>query len=143
VQMRWIGPAKRIETSLRDGEPLPLVALEAPCLLRTVATETLDRAGLPWRMAFSSPSLGGIWAAVAAGLGLTIRTDIGLPASVSAMTPEIAGLPALPKMALLLHRRDAEPEPVAARLGEILLEAARQALPETTRTKDAGLRAVA
>jgi DNA-binding transcriptional LysR family regulator len=141
VPMRWIGPAKRIETSLRDGEPLPLVALEAPCLLRTVATETLDRAGLPWRMAFSSPSLGGIWAAVAAGLGLTIRTDIGLPASVSAMTPEIAGLPALPKMALFLHRRDAEPEPVAARLADILLEAARQALPGNART--VGLRAVA
>lgn len=92
-------------------------------------------------MAFSSPSLGGIWAAVAAGLGLTIRTDIGLPASVSAMTPEIAGLPALPKMALFLHRRDAEPEPVAARLGDILLEAARQALPGNART--VGLRAVA
>ncbi len=141
VPMRWIGPAKRIETSLRDGQPLPLVALEAPCLLRTVATETLDRAGLPWRMAFSSPSLGGIWAAVAAGLGLTIRTDIGLPASVNAMTPEIAGLPALPKMALYLHRRDAEPEPVAARLADILLEAARQALPDKVRTD--GLRAVA
>ncbi|WP_246678539.1 hypothetical protein [Mesorhizobium sp. B2-4-17] len=54
-------PARRIENGLRDGEPLPLVAFEAPCLLRTVATETLGRAGLPWRMAFSSPSLGGIW----------------------------------------------------------------------------------
>ncbi|TGU42184.1 LysR family transcriptional regulator, partial [Mesorhizobium sp. M00.F.Ca.ET.186.01.1.1] len=43
--------------------------------------------------------------------------------------------------ALFLHRRDAEPEPVAARLADILLEAARQALPENTRT--AGLRAAA
>jgi hypothetical protein len=80
-------------------------------------------------MAFSSPSLGGIWAAVAAGLGLTIRTDIGLPASVRAMTPEIAGLPALPKMALFLHRKEAEPDPIAARLGDILLQAALEALP--------------
>jgi hypothetical protein len=40
-----------------------------------------------------------------------------------------------------LHRRDAEPEPVAARLGDILLEAARQALPGNARI--AGLRAVA
>lgn len=140
VQMQWIGPARLVETSLRDGEALPLVALEAPCLLRTVATEALDRAGLSWRMAFSSPSLGGVWAAVAAGLGLTIRTDIGLPASVRAMTPEIAGLPALPKMALVLHRKEAEPDPVAARLGEILLQAALQALPEGARE---GLRAVA
>ncbi|TGQ68522.1 LysR family transcriptional regulator [Mesorhizobium sp. M00.F.Ca.ET.186.01.1.1] len=130
VQMRWIGPAKPIEASLRNGEALPLVALEAPCLLRTVATETLDRAGLSWRMAFSSPSLGGIWAAVAAGLGLTIRTDIGLPANVRALTPEIAGLPALPQMALVLHRKEPDLDPVAARLAEILLQAVREVLPE-------------
>lgn len=136
VQMRWVGPAKLIETSLSDGEALPLVALEAPCLLRTVATEALDRAGLSWRMAFSSPSLGGVWAAVAAGLGLTIRTDIGLPATVRAMTPEIAGLPALPKMALVLHRKEAELDPVAARLADILLQAAIEALPEGSRANE-------
>ncbi|WP_348642569.1 hypothetical protein [Mesorhizobium sp. B2-4-6] len=59
VQARWIGPAKPIGTGPRKGEPLPLVVFEAPCLSRTVATETLDCAGMPWRMAFSSPSLGG------------------------------------------------------------------------------------
>jgi hypothetical protein len=59
------------------------------------------------------------------------------------MTPEIAGLPTLPKMALFLHRRDAEPEPVVARLAEILLQAARQALPDNTRTNENGLRDVA
>ena len=142
VQMRWIGPARLIEAGLRQGEPLPLVALEAPCLLRTVATETLDRAGLSWRMAFSSPSLGGIWAAVAAGLGLTIRTDIGLPANVRAMAPQALGLPALPKMALVLHQKEAELDPVAARLADILLQATLQALPEGAEAKE-NLRKVA
>ncbi|TGT57833.1 LysR substrate-binding domain-containing protein, partial [Mesorhizobium sp. M2E.F.Ca.ET.166.01.1.1] len=51
VQARWIGPAKPVAAGARDGEALPLVVFEAPCLLRTVATETLDRAGLAWRMA--------------------------------------------------------------------------------------------
>jgi len=136
VQMRWIGPAKPIEAGLGEDDTLPLVALEAPCLLRSVATETLDRAGRPWRMAFSSPSLGGIWAAVAAGLGLTIRTDIGLPANVRAMAPEALGLPALPKMALHLHQKDAELDPVAARLADILLQAAIEALPDSAETKE-------
>ena len=140
--MRWVGPARLIEARLRQGEPLPLVALEAPCLLRTVATEMLDRAGLSWRMAFSSPSLGGIWAAVAAGLGLTIRTDIGLPANVRAMAPQVLGLPALPKMALVLHQKEAELDPVAVRLADILLQAALQALPESAEA-DEGLRNVA
>jgi DNA-binding transcriptional LysR family regulator len=132
VQSRWIGPAKPMEAGHLHGEALPLVAFEAPCLLRTVATETLDRAGLAWRMAFSSPSLGGIWAAVAAGLGLTIRTDIGLPANVRALAPGQLGLPVLPKMALHLHQKDAELDPVAARLAEILLEAVRDVLPDET-----------
>lgn len=142
VQMRWIGPAKPMAVRSGEGEALPLVALDAPCLLRTVATETLDRAGLAWRMAFSSPSLGGIWAAVAAGLGLTIRTDIGLPANVRALAPGMLDLPALPKMALHLHQRDAELDPVAARLAEILLQAAVETLPEGSRT-DERLRKVA
>ncbi|TIS54378.1 MAG: LysR family transcriptional regulator [Mesorhizobium sp.] len=142
VQMRWIGPAKPIGTGLRDGEALPLVALEAPCLLRTVATEALDRAGLSWRMAFSSPSLSGIWAAVAAGLGLTIRTDIGLPANVRAMEPEVLGLPALPRMALFLHRKEAELDPVAERLADILLQAALESLPESAQMHS-GLRSAA
>jgi DNA-binding transcriptional LysR family regulator len=135
VQARWIGPAKPMEAR-RDGEPLPLVAFEAPCLLRTVATETLDRAGLAWRMAFSSPSLHGIWAAVAAGLGLTIRTDIGLPGNVRALPPGAFGLPALPRMALHLHQKEAELDPVAARLAEILLQAALETLPEGAKMKE-------
>lgn len=136
VQTRWIGPAKPIEIGSRGGEALPLVVFEAPCLLRTVATETLDRAGLAWRMAFSSPSLGGIWAAVAAGLGLTIRTDIGLPANVRPIAPGSLGLPALPKLALQLYRKDAELDPVARRLADILLQAALEALPEDAEMKE-------
>lgn len=80
--------------------------------------------------------------AVAAGLGLTIRTDIGLPSTVRAMTPEVLGLPALPEMALFLHRKEAEPDPVAARLADILLQAALESLPENAQAR-AGLRSAA
>lgn len=128
VQLRWVGPIK-FDMSDWRGSPLPLVSLEAPCLLRTIATERLDRADRAWRLAFSSPSLAGIWAAVAAGLGLTIRTDIGLPPTVAALPPEASGLPALPKLGLRLHRKDAEGDPVTQRLADILLQAARTALP--------------
>lgn len=128
VQLRWVGPIK-FDMADWHGSPLPLVSLEAPCLLRTIATERLDRANRAWRLAFSSPSLAGIWAAVAAGLGLTIRTDIGLPPTVAALRPEASGLPALPKLGLRLHRKDAEGGPVTQRLADILLQAARTALP--------------
>ena len=39
------------------------------CLFQRCATQALDRAGIAWRIAFTSPSLAGLWAAAAAGLG--------------------------------------------------------------------------
>jgi DNA-binding transcriptional LysR family regulator len=129
--MRWVGPAGSREIrQAASGEPLPLASLEAPCLFRTAATNALDRANMPWRVAFVSPSLGGLWAATAAGLGLTIRTPIGVPASVRALAPGEAGLPALPSLGLVLHRAEADPGPATARLAAIILQALRDAMPE-------------
>ncbi len=103
-----------------DGEPLPLVMFDAPCLMRSAATAALDRAGIPRRIAFSSPSLSGIWAAVAAGLGVTVRTRIGLPASLQALDARAHGLPALPAAGLTLHRAEATLSPTAQRLRDIM-----------------------
>ncbi|QND53641.1 LysR family transcriptional regulator [Phyllobacterium sp. 628] len=130
VPMCWVGSSSQNEVwELSSGEPLPLAALEAPCLLRTAATAALDKAGIPWRLAFISPSLGGLWAATAAGLGVTIRTPIGLPKSVRPIGREINGLPALPMLGLDLHRADAEPAPVTAKLAAIILQALQDILP--------------
>lgn len=53
-------------------EPLPLVVSPAPCVYRKRATEALDRAGRPWRVAYTCGSLAGSLAAVRAGLGMTV-----------------------------------------------------------------------
>ena len=76
----WIAsPQKDLRTLLVSGEPLPLVMFEAPCQMRSRAIAALDQAAIPWRVVFTSPSLSGIWAAVQAGLGITLRSPIGLP----------------------------------------------------------------
>ncbi|MGO8103977.1 LysR substrate-binding domain-containing protein [Rhizobium leguminosarum] len=131
VPMRWIGPSEgQPGWQAASGEPMPLASLEAPCLLRSAATKALDEAGISWRLAFVSPSLGGLWAATAAGLGLTIRTPIGLPAKVRPLAPKTIGLPDLPKLGLVLHRAEAEPQPAAARLAELVLQSVQGALRE-------------
>jgi DNA-binding transcriptional LysR family regulator len=131
VPMRWIGPSEGPPGwQAASGEPMPLASLEAPCLLRSAATKALDEAGISWRLAFVSPSLGGLWAATAAGLGLTIRTPIGLPAKVRPLAPGTIGLPDLPKLGLVLHRAEAEPQPAAARLAELVLQSVQGALRE-------------
>ena len=84
--------------------PLPLVLLAKPCPLSALVPELLNRSGVPWRHAFTSPSLTALWAAVSAGLGLSVRTRLGLPAHVRALdAAEAAWLPALPSMQLSLH----------------------------------------
>ncbi|SDO95500.1 DNA-binding transcriptional regulator, LysR family [Phyllobacterium sp. YR620] len=129
VPMCWVGSANAsIERLAVADDPLPLACLEAPCLLRTAATNALDRAGIAWRLAFTSPSLAGLWAATAAGLGVTVRTPVGLPASVQPLAPVVSGLPGLPSLSLLLHRSQAHAEPATLRLAAIMTEAVRSAV---------------
>lgn len=100
VPMRWIAPDNfPLSHYLSSGEPLPLLVFEAPCLMRSAATAALDRAGIAWRIAFTSRSLSGIWAAMSAGLGVTLRTDFGLPASLQILND----LPAAGEVGISLH----------------------------------------
>lgn len=122
--MGWIGP--RAGWVRAPGEPLPLVLFGPPCLFRRAATDALDAAGIPWRVAFSSPGLSGLWAAVAAGLGLTVRTGHGLPAGLRLLGPE-EGLPSLPILGLGLRYAAATPDPTVARLATLLRETLAEA----------------
>ncbi|QJP07922.1 LysR substrate-binding domain-containing protein [Pseudomonas multiresinivorans] len=126
VAQCWIGAP---DAPLFPGaQALPLVMLEAPCLLRSAATAALDRAGVPWRVAFTSAGLSGIWAAVGAGLGIGLRTPIGLPAGVERLDAGRAGLPAMEPLGLCLHCSEAEPDAVVERLRELLKEGVAELL---------------
>lgn len=121
IPLCWIGSDARLDYG---GDPLPMVAFEAPCLMRVAATGVLDRAGIAWRLAFTSASLSGIWAAVAAGLGITVRTRVGLPAHLRVLSD----LPALPSIGLALYRAESDPAEPVRRLEEILLTALDEVL---------------
>ena len=115
--MRWLGNQSAV-----PPESVPEVALavlDAPCVLRSLAQKALDQAGRSWRIDFVSASLGGVWAAVRAGLGVTVRTKIGLPPGVF----YVLGLPELPSLGLILHRASPNPAPGIAALEKILLSA--------------------
>lgn len=120
LPLRWIGSANRpLEQWPGTQEPLPLILFDAPCLMRTRAIDALDSAGIRWRVAFTSRSLNGIWAAVAAGLGVTLRSEFALPAGLQVLNHR--RLPAAGELAVALHRASDALTPAAARLHDILL----------------------
>lgn len=73
----WVGgPELKAETSFKSYighiSPMPLVLSPPPCVYRARATEALNRSGVPWKIAYTSPSVAGASAAVRAGLGVTV-----------------------------------------------------------------------
>ncbi|MBE3026725.1 LysR family transcriptional regulator [Janthinobacterium sp. BJB1] len=125
--MRWIASSS-LAWQPESGEALPLIMFDRECLFQRCATQALDQAGIAWRIAFTSPSLAGLWAAAAAGLGVTVRTSLGLPPSVRVLDHVAAGLPALPALSLELLQASSVPGPPVERLAALLI-AALQAGP--------------
>ena len=122
LPLTWIAPASGLLSRTPD-EPVPLAMFEPPCFFRDAALAALDRAGVRWRIAFTSPSLHGLWAAVEAGLGITLRTAVGLPPGVRAGVDDerLRALP-LPSFAVSLHDGGRRLEPATTRLREIVVE---------------------
>jgi DNA-binding transcriptional LysR family regulator len=113
---------------------LPLAVFNPPCFFRETAIAALDRAGISWHIAFTSLSLHGIWAAVDAGLGITLRTVTGLPNQLMALDKK-SGLPSLPMIDLSLHDGGRELTPAATRFKEILLETLTANLPNVPKNQ--------
>jgi len=124
LPMTWIGPAGTGEVVRSDGV-LDLALYQPPCFFRQAGTAALDRAGIAWRPAFVTASLHSLWAGVAAGLGITVRTAADLPPSLMRLD-ERHGLPLLPGVDLCLHTA---PGPRSAALTHL-----RQAVMEQAQT---------
>ena len=91
-EMVWVG-----NPPLCMQDPLPLALVSAPCPFSDAAMASLDALDRGCHVAVQTPSLAGIHAAIAAGLGIGCRTrrfaGTGLPILGAA-----EGLPALPRI---------------------------------------------
>ena len=96
----WAGTS-----SWQDQKPLPLVVSPKPCIYRARAIAALDRAKIPWRISYVSPSLAGTLAAVKAGLGITVLPQNMLPNGVHSIRNELK-LPQLADAEIALIKRE-------------------------------------
>jgi DNA-binding transcriptional LysR family regulator len=122
VPMAWIA-ARDFAWTAPAG--LPLLVLEQPCMFRTAALQALDNVGTPWRIAVTSPSLGGLWATALAGMGVTVRSAVVLPDGLCDVGARL-GLPALPRVGVRILESDIRATAPRTTLRRVLRELAEE-----------------
>jgi len=121
VPATWIGhPDLQLRGAAPANQTLAVVMYDAPCMFRAIGLRALEDAGVEPRIALTSSSLPGLWAALTAGIGTTVRTKIGVPSSLSILDPNTTGLPALPLVPLSIYGTGRLTEKPLAFLAELI-----------------------
>ncbi len=115
VPMVWVLPLHE-----EMVKPWKLVLLEPPCLFYDVATDVLKKSRVPWIQTFSSPSLAANWAALEAGLGISLRTPIGLPKKLQSRRT-LSGTPKLPHINVTMIQAESLLQPAVSRLSQVVI----------------------
>ncbi len=117
-RLQWITSDSHPVDFNRD--PLPLVMSEAGCLYRQRMIHAMETGGRAWHMAYTSPSLPGIQAAVSAGLGVSILPDVAILPEHRVLT-EADGFPPITNTEVALVAAP-NATPATRRLAEMLIE---------------------
>jgi DNA-binding transcriptional LysR family regulator len=117
-RVHWVtSKAHPVDPKIRS---IPLVGFPAGCLYRARAIHAIEAAGRSWHMAYSSSNLAGIQAAVAAGLGLSILSDMSIQADHCVLTAREGFAPIDKTEVALVASPDASP--ATLRLADRLAE---------------------
>lgn len=88
----------------RAGQPLPVATMADPCGVRMLSSQLLDAAEVPWIEVFVGGGVATVVAAVMAGLGVAALARRMLPLG-AVEVGERLGLPALPRLPVMMHAR--------------------------------------
>ena len=83
-QVHWV--TSKSHAIHADVASVPLIGFPLGCLYRAGAIHALESAGRPWHMSYTSSSLAGIQAAVAAGMGLSILSEMAIQSDHRVLT---------------------------------------------------------
>ncbi len=111
----WISGAR---ANFQQSTSLPLALIDAPCVFRRTALESLEAQGRTWHPAFQTPTVAGLRAALRAGLGVTARTIEMLTPDLKVVDKEL-DLPQLPSVQFQLYSRQDEKSDATLKLCEL------------------------
>jgi DNA-binding transcriptional LysR family regulator len=119
----WVARPDSLSRATGEGiAPAALVLSPSPCVYRRRAVSALDAAGMPWDIAYTSPSFAGTVAAVRAGLGVTVLPRAMVPDNLEILDTA-TGWPALPEVEIALLAAP-RPSKATAALAEFIGERA-------------------
>ncbi|MCA6125980.1 LysR family transcriptional regulator [Bradyrhizobium sp. WSM 1704] len=107
---------------------VPLIGFPLGCLYRAGAIHALESAGRSWHMAYTSSNLSGIQAAIAAGMGLSILSEMAIQADHRVLTAKDGFAPIDKTEVALVAAPDASP--ATLRLAERLAEFCESVQPK-------------
>lgn len=115
---------------VHESDPLPLAVYHERCAFRRLAIQALDAIGRPWRIAYSSQSIAGIYAALETGLAVgTILPSNLKPGLV--VLGEAEGFPPLPEIAILLLHKSGAQSPLLDALVDHVVAGMQAAVPRS------------
>lgn len=124
----WNGPLSWVTSaaySPHRQDPLPVaLATGDHCTWSLAAQRALERAGRPYRLAYSAGTLMGTLTPVMAGLAVTVSPVTWLPEGLRVARPE-DGLPPLPDFGILLLRGAEARQPVTDVLAQYITDTFR------------------
>ncbi|WP_225307538.1 LysR substrate-binding domain-containing protein [Nitrincola iocasae] len=127
LPMRWMAHEDFINNA--TDSRIPLVLFDHPCIFRQSVLAALDQANKRWRVAVTTPSLPGIWAALRSNLGFAVRTEHGMPSDIKCIDSQLE-LPKLPPITLKILR-SSNTTPAVHDLYEILQrETIKRVIPD-------------
>lgn len=95
------------DSAIHTLEPVPLAAHNKGCEYRNRMIQALDSIGRPWRIAYSSPGISGLQAAVRSGLGVSAMTRRTLLSGMRALS-ESDGFPPMADIRVGLHYKHSQ-----------------------------------
>jgi DNA-binding transcriptional LysR family regulator len=117
-RVHWV-TSKNHPRDTRTGS-VPLIGFPTGCLYRAGAIHALESAGRSWHMTYTSSNLSGIQAAVAAGMGLSILSEMAIQADHRVLTARDGFAPIDRTEVALVAAPDASP--ATLRLADRLAE---------------------
>ncbi|MHA6493588.1 LysR family transcriptional regulator [Pseudomonas borbori] len=120
-QLVW---AQARDSSVHTRETLPLAMFNTHCFCRSWACNALDAMDRDYRIAYTSPSLSAIMAAVSAGLAVTAQLRSLITSDMS-IIGEAEGLPTMPMASIVLLRNPNSQSQVTETLAEHIVDGFR------------------